>query len=150
MGVDRVVVGTRAVGDADWFRQLCLDFPGRIELGVDARHGMVATEGWTQTSEVRALELARRFDDLPLAALIYTDIGRDGMMGGANLAAVAEMAEAVRTPVIASGGVTTLEDIRALAQLRIAGCIVGRALYEGTIRLSDAIDVARTRDHPRE
>ena len=144
LGLDRVVVGTRAMADARWFEGLCREFPGKICLGLDAREGLVATEGWTQTSATRALDIARRFDELPLAVIIFTDISRDGMMSGVNLIAVEEMAKAVRTPVIASGGVTTLDDVRALAALGVAGCIVGRALYEGKIRLQDAIRLAET------
>ncbi len=143
IGLDRVVVGTRAVADAKWFEDLCRQFPYKICLGLDAREGQVATDGWTQTSSTRVLDLARRFDELPLAAIIYTDIGRDGMMSGVNLSAVEEMAKAVRTPVIASGGVTTLDDVRTLSAIGVAGCIVGRALYEDTISLPEAIRFAK-------
>lgn len=143
LGLDRVVVGTRAVEDPSWFETICRDFPGKICLGLDAREGQVATEGWTQTSATGAIDLAKRFDDLPLAAIIYTDISRDGMMSGVNLAAVEEMAKAVRTPVIASGGVTTLEDVRSLARIGVAGCIIGRSLYEGKISFPDAIRISK-------
>jgi phosphoribosylformimino-5-aminoimidazole carboxamide ribotide isomerase len=138
-GLDRVVIGTRALADPDWFRGLCAGFPGRVCLGLDARDGNVATDGWTETSSTPAMDLARRFDDPALAAVIYTDISRDGMMSGVNLPAVAQMAAAITRPLIASGGVTTLDDVRGLARLRVAGCIVGRALYEGKISLPDAI-----------
>ena len=138
-GLDRVIVGTRALAEPAWFATLCRAFPGRVCLGLDARDGKVAVEGWTQTSTTAAADLARQMVELPLAAIIYTDISRDGMMGGVNLAAVREMKESVSTPVIASGGVTTLDDVQALAALGVAGCIVGRALYEGKLSLPDAI-----------
>jgi phosphoribosylformimino-5-aminoimidazole carboxamide ribotide isomerase len=142
LGLDRVIVGTRAVADVAWFQKLCGEYPSRICLGLDARDGKVATEGWTQTSEMDAMELAHRFDELPLAAIIYTDIHRDGMMSGVNLQATEELVRSVRTPVIASGGVTALDDLRSLAACGVAGCIVGRALYEGSIALPDALRVA--------
>ncbi len=138
-GVLRVVIGTRALTDPEWFEKVCSKFPGRIVLGIDAKDGRVATEGWLNVSELTALEFADRCRDWHLAALIYTDISRDGMMEGANVEAMAEMAAAVPVPVIASGGVTTLEDVRRLAQAGLAGCIVGRALYEGRLRLRDLI-----------
>jgi phosphoribosylformimino-5-aminoimidazole carboxamide ribotide isomerase len=143
LGLDRVVVGTRAVEDMSWFETLCREFPAKICLGLDAREGQIATEGWTQTSATRALDLAKRFDDLPLAAIIYTDISRDGMMSGVNLRAIEEIVKTVRSPVVASGGVTTIDDVRAVAKIGAAGCIVGRALYEGRISLPDAIQVSK-------
>jgi phosphoribosylformimino-5-aminoimidazole carboxamide ribotide isomerase len=146
LGLDRVVVGTRAVADAGWFETLCRDFPGKICLGLDARDGRVATEGWTQTSTTSAIDLAKRFDELPLAAIIYTDISRDGMMSGVNLRGIEDMVKAVRSPVIASGGVTTLDDVRAISRVGAAGCIVGRAIYEGTISLPDAIRISKEAD----
>jgi phosphoribosylformimino-5-aminoimidazole carboxamide ribotide isomerase len=114
-------------------------YPKRLLLGLDAREGRVATVGWLETSDVVALHLARRFDSLPIAGIVYTDIARDGTLEGPNLGATAAMAEAVRTPVIASGGVGTLDDLRRLAGLPIAGCIVGRALYDGRFTLRAAI-----------
>ncbi len=143
-GVERVVVGTKALAEPDWFGSLCREFPGRVCLGLDARDGHVATDGWTNVSTTLAIALAREFDELPLAAIIYTDISRDGMMRGVNLQGVEEMTRAVRTPVIASGGVTTLDDVRELAKLRVAGCIVGRALYEGILTLPEATRAAAT------
>jgi phosphoribosylformimino-5-aminoimidazole carboxamide ribotide isomerase len=142
LGLDRVIVGTRAESDTNWFSKLCGDFPGKICLGLDAREGKLATDGWTQTSTTQALELASRFDRLPLAAIIYTDISRDGMMSGVNLVAIKELVRQVSTPVIASGGVTTIGDVNALASSGVVGCIVGRALYEQTITLADAIRAA--------
>jgi phosphoribosylformimino-5-aminoimidazole carboxamide ribotide isomerase len=138
-GVQRVVIGTRAVKDPGWFEAVCRRRPGQVVLGIDAKGGRVATEGWLEVSECSALDLARRCASWPLAALVYTDISRDGMLAGPNVQALAEMAAAVPLPVIASGGVTTLEDIRRLAGLGLAGCIVGRALYEGRLDLKEAI-----------
>ena len=141
-GLDRVIVGTRALAEPEWFATLCRAFPGQVCLGLDARDGKVATEGWTQTSTIAAVDLARQLAELPMAAIIFTDISRDGMMGGVNLAAMRELKESVSTPVIASGGVTTLDDVQALAALGVAGCIVGRALYEHRILLPAAIQSA--------
>jgi phosphoribosylformimino-5-aminoimidazole carboxamide ribotide isomerase len=141
-GVARVIIGTRALKDPAGFEALCRRFPGRVVLGIDARQGKVATDGWLEVSELTALELARRCSAWPLAAVVYTDISRDGMLEGPNLDAVAELARAVPLPVIASGGVTNLEDVRRLARLGLAGCIIGRALYEGRLDLAEAITAA--------
>jgi phosphoribosylformimino-5-aminoimidazole carboxamide ribotide isomerase len=138
-GVARVVIGTRALQAPGWLEQMCSKFPGQIVLGIDAKGGRVATQGWLEVSEMTALELARACSRLPLAALVYTDISRDGMMQGANVAAMAEMAGAVELPVIASGGVTTLDDVRRLQEAGLAGCIVGRALYEGRLDLREIL-----------
>ena len=138
-GVDRVIVGTQALRDPDWFRAMADMYPNRLILGLDARAGKVAAEGWLETSTVEAAALARRFDDSPLAAIVYTDIARDGTLEGPNLDATRELAESVKAPVIASGGVGSLEDLDLLAALPIAGCIVGRALYEGRFTLAEAI-----------
>ena len=138
-GVQRVVIGTRALEDPGWLAETCTRFPGQVVLGVDARQGRVATDGWLRVSDRAAIDLARKLESLPLAALVYTDIGRDGMLQGPNFEALAELAGAVKLPVIASGGISTLEDIRRLAQLGLAGCIVGRALYEGKLNLGEAI-----------
>ena len=143
MGLARLVIGTLALKQPDWFRRACRQLPGRLVLGLDARDGLVATEGWLQTSQTPATELARQFDGEPLAAIVYTDIATDGMMAGPNVAAMAAMQAAVRLPVIASGGVTAVEDVARLAAAGLSGCIVGRALYEGTIRLPDAVRVGR-------
>lgn len=147
-GLSRLVIGTSAISDPDWFRQMCRQFPNKLVLGIDARDGRAATNGWMTTSEVSALDLARQFDNEPLAAIIYTDIATDGMLRGPNLAAMAQMQDAVRTPVIASGGVTTIADVRQLAATGLAGCIIGRALYEGTLKLADALRVAE--DTPKQ
>jgi phosphoribosylformimino-5-aminoimidazole carboxamide ribotide isomerase len=142
-GVARVVVGTRALSDPPWFQSVCETFPGRIVLGLDARDGKVATDGWLETSQTAAVDLARRYDPLDLAAIVYTDIRRDGMLSGPNLPALSQLAATITTPLVASGGVHTVEDVAQIAELGVAGCIVGRALYEGTLRLGEAIDAAR-------
>lgn len=142
-GLFRLVVGTQTIRQADWFRQMCRRFPGKLVLGIDARDGRVATHGWLQTSEMDATELARQFAEEPIAAIVYTDIAKDGMMAGPNLAAMAAMKQAVRCPVVASGGVTTVDDVVRLAAVGMDGCIIGRALYEGTIALSEAIQAGK-------
>lgn len=142
LGLSRLVIGTKALREPDWFRRMCDKFPGRLVLGIDARNGMVATDGWLATSEHRAVDLAAQFAGQPIAALIYTDIATDGMLAGPNLAAMAEMQAAVDLPLIASGGVTTVEDIRQLAAIPVAGCIIGRALYEGRLTLADSLAAA--------
>jgi phosphoribosylformimino-5-aminoimidazole carboxamide ribotide isomerase len=147
-GVARVILGTRALQDPPWCARICRRFPGKVALGIDARDGKVATQGWLQTSEVTALDLARRCSEWPLAAIIYTDISKDGMMQGPNVETTAELARAVPIPVIASGGVTTLDDVARLARHNLYGCIVGRALYEGKLDLRAAIAIARQVDSP--
>ena len=142
MGLCRLVVGTSAIRQPDWFRGMCRQFPRRLVLGIDARDGKVAVQGWLETSELTATDVARQFAGEPLAGVIYTDIATDGMMAGPNCAAMAEMHSAVDLPVIASGGVTTVADIAHLAAIPMAGCIIGRALYEGNIRLPDALAAA--------
>ncbi len=142
LGLSRLVVGTRALKEPDWFRQMCRQFPQQLALGIDAKGGVVATDGWQRTSTTSAIDLARQFAAEPLAAIIYTDIARDGMLQGPNLAAMAEMDAAVEVPVIASGGVTTAGDVRELAKIGLDGCIIGRALYEGTLTLADALAAA--------
>lgn len=146
LGLSRVVVGTTALRDPAWLRRTCQEFPGRLVLGIDARGGRVATEGWRTTSETTAIELASTFAHEPLAAIIYTDIETDGMLSGPNFAAIDQMAHAVELPVVASGGITTLEDVCRLAEMPLAGCIIGRALYEGSLKLADALEHACPRD----
>lgn len=143
-GLTQLVIGTRALKEPEWFRSVCQQFPGRLAIGVDARDGLVATDGWLETSQMDAVELARTMRDLPVAAIIYTDIARDGMMQGPNLVAMSDMNQATTIPVIASGGVTTIEDVQRLAEFELSGCIIGRALYEGTLNLSDAITASGT------
>ena len=145
LGLARLVVGTRALKEPAWFRRMCRMFPDRLAVGIDARDGRVATDGWLETSEVSATELAGWFADDPVAAIIYTDIACDGMMSGPNLDAMAQMRAAVQVPVVASGGVTTAEDVRQLAAIGVDGCIIGRALYEGSLTLSEALAAAKAR-----
>lgn len=142
LGLSRLVIGTKALKEPDWFRTVCQKFPGKLALGIDARDGRVATDGWLETSDVLATELVQTLLDLPLASIIYTDIATDGMMAGPNVSAMAEMQRAVDFPVIASGGVTTRDDVAALAAIPMAGCIVGRALYEGTLTIEEALAAA--------
>jgi phosphoribosylformimino-5-aminoimidazole carboxamide ribotide isomerase len=143
-GVSRIILGSAAVKDPDFARAACRAFPGRVALGIDARDGMVATEGWAETSDVSATDLARRFEDSGAAAVIYTDIARDGMLTGVNVTATAALARAVRLPVIASGGVAGVEDITALRAegAGIEGAILGRALYDGRIEPKVALAAA--------
>lgn len=139
-GVMRVILGTVAVKDPDLVNQACRKFPGHIAVGIDARGGRVAVEGWAEETDIQAVDLARKFADAGVEAIIYTDIDRDGVLQGANILATAEMARAVSIPVIASGGVSSLKDIRALiAEKKIAGTIIGRALYDGRIDLAEAL-----------
>jgi phosphoribosylformimino-5-aminoimidazole carboxamide ribotide isomerase len=142
-GVARVVLGTRALREPAWCEKMSRRFPGKIALGLDARNGRVAVAGWREDSDVSALDVARRVADWPLAAIVYTDISRDGMLEGPNVEATAEVAAAAAVPVIASGGVTTLDDVARLARRGLAGAIVGRALYEGRLDLAAAIARAR-------
>jgi phosphoribosylformimino-5-aminoimidazole carboxamide ribotide isomerase len=141
MGVRWVIIGTQAVKDPDFVAALCAEFPGHVIVGIDARDGMVATEGWAEVSAVRAVDLAQRFREAGVSAIVYTDIARDGMLSGVNLEATRELAEQGGIPVIASGGVATLADVQALAAIEktgICGAITGRAIYEGTLDLRAA------------
>lgn len=144
-GVERVIVGTQALKEPAWFAAMAEKFPGRLLLGLDARDGKVATGGWLEVTSVDATELAARFDDLPLAGVVYTDIARDGMLEGPNLGATEALAARLKLPVIASGGVATLEDLERLAGLPVAACIVGRALYDGRFGLREARERAGDR-----
>src|SRR3954469_16465198 len=137
-GLERVIVGTQALKDPPWFRAMAGRYPGRLLLGLDARDGRVATGGWLEVSSVEATGLAEQFDDLAPPGVVYTDIARDGMLEGPNLAATEALAVRLKNPVIASGGVGSLEDLAHLAALPIAACIVGRALYDGRFRLREA------------
>lgn len=146
-GLSRLVVGTRALKEPDWFRDVARRFPRQLALGIDAKQGMVATDGWLETTSQRAIDLAQQFASEPIAAIIYTDIARDGMLAGPNLEAMQEMNDAVEADVIASGGVTNAEDVRNLMKIGMTGCIIGRALYEGTLTLADALGAATTSQH---
>jgi phosphoribosylformimino-5-aminoimidazole carboxamide ribotide isomerase len=144
IGVERVIIGTKAVQDFEWFSEMALKFSGRIVLGLDARGSKVATHGWTEDSSLQLLDFAVEATKLPLAAIIYTDIAKDGMMAGPNFERTKALVEAVDVPVVASGGVNTMEDIRKLAEFNPEAAIIGRSLYEGTLKLTDAIKAANT------
>lgn len=142
-GIGRVILGTAAVKDPEMVRQACRQFPERIAVGIDARAGMVAVEGWAETATLTAPELGRRFEDAGVAAIIYTDIDRDGAMEGANVEATADLARALTTPVIASGGVSSLADLERLKPYEsdgIVGVISGRAIYDGRLELTAALE----------
>jgi phosphoribosylformimino-5-aminoimidazole carboxamide ribotide isomerase len=146
LGIDRLILGTVALKDPELAARACADFPGRIAFGLDARDGLLAVEGWTETSGKTALDAAQALVPLQPAAFIYTDIARDGVKRGVNLPATRALAEAVDVPVIASGGVSSLDDIRALLPLEslgVVGVITGRALYDGSLDLAEAIRLAQ-------
>jgi phosphoribosylformimino-5-aminoimidazole carboxamide ribotide isomerase len=146
-GVARVIIGTAAVRDPALVKEAARAHPGRIAVGLDARDGKVAVEGWAETSELSALDIARRFEDAGVAAIIYTDVGRDGMLKGLNLDATIALADAVSIPVIASGGLASIDDIRGLLAPRaqkLAGAIAGRALYDGRLDAAEALAVLRS------
>jgi phosphoribosylformimino-5-aminoimidazole carboxamide ribotide isomerase len=139
-GVRYAIIGTQAVKDPSFVARACRAFPGRVIVGLDAKDGWVAIDGWATVTEHRVEELARRFEQDGVAAIVYTDIGRDGMLTGPNVVATRALAEAVRLPVIASGGITRLEDVRALCMVAhpgIIGAITGRAIYEGTLDFAE-------------
>jgi phosphoribosylformimino-5-aminoimidazole carboxamide ribotide isomerase len=141
-GIDRVILGTAAVRNPALVREAARDFPGCIAVGIDARDGKVAVEGWAETSEMTALELARRFEDAGVAAIIYTDIARDGLLVGFNLDAAAALARAISIPVVVSGGLASIEDVRALLRpdyARLEGAVAGRALYDGRLNAAEAL-----------
>ena len=145
-GVRRVIIGTAAVRDPALVKAAARAYPGRIAVGLDARDGAVAVEGWAETSEISALDIARRFEDAGVAAIIYTDIARDGMLRGLNLDATIALAEAVSIPIIASGGLASIDDVRALLTPRaqkLEGAVVGRALYDGRLDAAAALQLVR-------
>jgi len=140
-GVSYVIIGTKAVREPEFVGEACRAFPGKVIVGLDAKNGLVATDGWAEVSDVKATDLARQFDALGVSAIVYTDIARDGMMQGVNVEATVEMAKASSIPVIASGGITNMDDIKALASVAssgICGAITGRAIYEGTLDVAEA------------
>jgi phosphoribosylformimino-5-aminoimidazole carboxamide ribotide isomerase len=143
MGVERAVIGTKAVSDFEWFSRMAEKFNGKIAIGLDARGSKVATDGWEKNTSESLLEFATKAAKLPLAAVIYTDIAKDGMMAGPNLERTKTLAEAVGVAVIASGGVREVADIKKLAKVGVEAVIIGRALYEGMLNLSDAIEAAK-------
>ncbi|MFZ1044706.1 MAG: HisA/HisF-related TIM barrel protein, partial [Pseudolabrys sp.] len=146
-GIDRIIIGTAAVRDPPFVKQAARDYPGRIAVGLDARDGKVAVEGWAETSELSVLDIARRFEDVGVSAIVYTDIARDGMLQGLNLDATVALAEAIRIPIIASGGLASIEDIKELLSPRagkLAGAIAGRALYDGRLDAAEALKLIRS------
>jgi len=143
VGAERVIIGTKAVSDFEWFSQMAEKFRGKIVLGLDARGSKVATDGWTKERPQCLLEFAAEASKLPLAAIIYTDITKDGMLSGPNFERTKAVSEAVEIAVIASGGVREIADIKKLGELGVEAVIIGRALYEGTLKLSDAINAAK-------
>ncbi len=154
VGIERVIVGTQALKAPDWFREMAEKFPGRLVLGIDARNSMVATEGWLDVSHTPALDLARDYAQLPIAAIIYTNIANDGMMSGVDAGTIDDLCRLsdLGAPVIASGGVTTVTDVENLVRAarshpNLSGAIVGRALYEGTLTLASALTAAGMQEH---
>lgn len=145
-GISRVIIGTAAVRDPAFVTEAAKKFPGRVAVGLDARDGKVAVEGWAETSQLSVLDIARRFEDAGVAAIVYTDIARDGMLKGLNLDATIALADAVSIPVVASGGLASLDDVKALLQPRarkLAGAIAGRALYDGRLDATEALKLIR-------
>ncbi len=146
MGLSRVIIGTAAQRNPELVREACTKFPGRIVVGIDAKSGMVAVQGWAEVTGITAVDLARKFEDCGVSAIIYTDISRDGMMQGPNLEATKALAEAVNIPIIASGGLSTLKDIENLMAIEnsgVTGVITGKAVYTGSIKLAEAIALTR-------
>jgi phosphoribosylformimino-5-aminoimidazole carboxamide ribotide isomerase len=144
-GVQYVIIGTKAVSAPHFINDLCLEFPGHIIVGLDAKEGKVAIDGWSKLSHHSVIDMAQRFEQDGVEAIVFTDIGRDGMMSGVNIKATVELAQAIHIPVIASGGITNMDDIRALCEVSeegIMGAITGRAIYEGTLELAAAQQLA--------
>ncbi|MDX1950184.1 MAG: 1-(5-phosphoribosyl)-5-[(5-phosphoribosylamino)methylideneamino]imidazole-4-carboxamide isomerase [Rickettsiales bacterium] len=145
-GVSRVILGTAAVKNPDFVKEACKKFPHRIVVGVDAKNGFVAVEGWAKESEITTEELAKKFEDSGVASIIYTDISKDGAMQGADISGTSKLAKATKIPVIASGGVSSLDDLRLLKAIEkdgVAGVISGRAIYEKAFTIRDAIEILR-------
>ncbi len=138
LGINRVIIGTRAIDSPSWVRELCITFPGRVAIGIDAKNGKVAVKGWTSVSEWTAIDFAQEMEKSSPCAIIYTDISKDGMLQGPNLTSLQELLKTVKTPIIASGGISSLKDVADLSQLNIAGMIIGKALYTGHIKLPEA------------
>ena len=146
LGAERVIIGTEAIKNSNFVKEACKAFPGRIIVGIDARNGFVAIEGWTKTTKTKAVDLAKQFEDCGVAVINFTDIHRDGMQTGPNIDETRLLAEAVSIPVVASGGVSTIEDIKNLLPLKevgVVGIITGRALYSGSLKLKEAIEIAK-------
>jgi len=146
LGLSRVIIGTAAQRNPELVREACAKFPGRIVVGIDAKNGMVAVQGWAEVTDITAVDLARKFEGFGVSAIIYTDISRDGMLQGPNLEATKALAEAVSIPIIASGGVSSLQDIRNLMAIEasgVTGVITGKAVYTGAIRLAEAVALTK-------
>jgi phosphoribosylformimino-5-aminoimidazole carboxamide ribotide isomerase len=146
MGVSRIIIGSEALYNPDFVKEACLKFKDHIVVGIDARNGKVAVEGWSRTSETKAVDLAKEFESCGVVAINFTDIHRDGMQTGPNIEETAALAEAVSIPIIASGGVSTIQDIKNLLKIEskgVAGIITGKALYEGTLDLKEAIRISK-------
>ncbi|HFE38713.1 MAG TPA: 1-(5-phosphoribosyl)-5-[(5-phosphoribosylamino)methylideneamino]imidazole-4-carboxamide isomerase [Gammaproteobacteria bacterium] len=145
-GVRYVIIGTQAITAPHFVEDLCVEFPGHIIVGLDAKNGKVATDGWSKLSNHDVIDMAQRFEEMGVEAIIYTDISRDGMMNGVNIEATVKLAQAIRIPVIASGGISNMDDIRALKAVQdegIMGAITGRAIYEGSLDFSEAFKYCR-------
>ena len=144
-GLKRIILGTIALTQPHIVKEACTSFPDQIVVGIDAKNGKVATEGWAETSEMTAIDLAKRFEDCGVTAIIYTDVNRDGLLGGPDIDGTKALAQAVNIPIIASGGIGSNEDIAAIKTLEndgVTGVITGRALYDGKINIQEALDVA--------
>jgi phosphoribosylformimino-5-aminoimidazole carboxamide ribotide isomerase len=146
LGLSRVIIGTAAQRNPELVREACAKFPGRIVVGIDAKNGMVAVQGWAEVTDITAVDLARKFEGFGVSAIIYTDISRDGMLQGPNLEATKALAEAVAIPIIASGGVSSLKDIQNLMAIEasgVTGVITGKAVYTGAIQLAEAVALTK-------
>jgi phosphoribosylformimino-5-aminoimidazole carboxamide ribotide isomerase len=147
LGIGRVILGTAAQRNPDLVKEACARFPGRIVVGIDAKNGMVAVQGWAEVTDIRAVEMAQRFEGYGVSAIIYTDISRDGMLSGPNIDATRELAEAITIPVIASGGVSRLSDIENLMAIEtsgVIGVITGKAIYTGAFGLAEAVALTKS------
>jgi len=150
LGIDQIIIGTVAYKDPDLVETACKRYPGRIIVGIDSKDSYVSVEGWTEPTNIIAIDLAKRFEDMKINSIIYTDIKRDGMKRGPNIDAIREFATAINAPVIAAGGISSIKDIENMAELEedgLSGIIVGRALYDGSIRLEQAINTLRERSY---
>ncbi|MBA7659054.1 1-(5-phosphoribosyl)-5-[(5-phosphoribosylamino)methylideneamino] imidazole-4-carboxamide isomerase [subsurface metagenome] len=150
LGIDQIIIGTVAYKDPDLVETACRRYPGRIIVGIDSKDRYVSVEGWTEPTNIIAIDLAKRFEDMKINSIIYTDIKRDGMKRGPNIDAIREFATAINAPVIAAGGISSIKDIENMAELEedgLSGIIVGRALYDGSIRLEQAINTLRKRSY---
>jgi phosphoribosylformimino-5-aminoimidazole carboxamide ribotide isomerase len=143
-GIDRVIIGTKAIHDPQWLYNMAIAFPGKIALGIDAKDGKIAVAGWLEVSQITVEQFLDKVNDWPLAAIIYTDISKDGMLSGPNVETTARLASKANSLVIASGGVSTTSDIKNLKVAGVEACIVGKALYDGKMTLADALEAARS------